>query len=89
LRQADDVVGVVHSVGVDGRHADRCEVVRDVSSRVELAVLGAVAAASFLSTRYMYNDDPPLTGVRLHPPGRADRQETLPMLRCPGSPGFP
>ena len=45
LLEADDAVGDVHSVGVDRRHADRCEVVREVSSRVELAVLGAVAAA--------------------------------------------
>ena len=30
-----------------------------------------------------------LTGVRLHPPARADRQAPLPMFRCPGSPGFP
>ena len=31
-----------------------------------------------------------LTGVSLHPPApRADRQEPLPMFRCPGSPGFP
>ena len=49
LLEADEAVGEhVHSVGVDRRHADRCEVVREVSSRVELAVLGAVAAA-FLS----------------------------------------
>ena len=48
LLEADEAVGDVHSVGVDRRHADRCEVVREVSSRVELAVLGAVAAA-FLS----------------------------------------
>ena len=39
------LVGDVHGVSVDRRHADRCEVVREVSSRVELAVLGAVAAA--------------------------------------------
>ena len=45
LLEADDAVGDVHSVGVDRCHADRCEVVREVSSRVELAVLGAVAAA--------------------------------------------
>ena len=45
LLEADDAVGDVHSVGVDRRHADRCEVVREVSSRVELAVFGAVAAA--------------------------------------------
>ena len=45
LLETDDAVGDVHSVGVDRRHADRCEVVREVSSRVELAVLGAVAAA--------------------------------------------
>ena len=44
LLETDDAVGDVHSVGVDRRHADRCEVVREVSSRVELAVLGAVAA---------------------------------------------
>ena len=30
---------------------------------------------------------PLLTGVRHHPPGRTD--QNLPMLRCPGSPGFP
>ena len=36
LLEADDAVGDVHSVGVDRRHADRCEVVREVSSRVEL-----------------------------------------------------
>ena len=34
------LVGDVHGVSVDRRHADRCEVVREVSSRVELAVLG-------------------------------------------------
>ena len=32
-------------VRVDRRHADRREVVREVAPRVELAVLGAVAAA--------------------------------------------
>ena len=30
-----------------------------------------------------------LTGVRHHPSARADRQEPLPMFRCPGLPGFP
>ena len=34
LLETDDAVGDVHSVGVDRRHADRCEVVREVCSRV-------------------------------------------------------
>ena len=33
LLEADDAVGDVHSVGVDRRHADRCEVVREVYPR--------------------------------------------------------
>ena len=45
LLEADDAVGDVHGVRVDRRHADRREVVREVAPRVELAVLGAVAAA--------------------------------------------
>ena len=35
----------MRGVRVDRRHADRREVVREVAPRVELAVLGAVAAA--------------------------------------------
>ena len=45
LLEADDAVGDVRGVRVDRRHADRREVVREVAPRVELAVLGAVAAA--------------------------------------------
>ena len=45
LLEADDAVGDVRGVRVDRRHADRREVVREVASRVELAVLGAIAAA--------------------------------------------
>ena len=45
LLEADDAVGDVHGVRVDRRHADRREVVREVAPRVELAVLGAIAAA--------------------------------------------
>ena len=45
LLEADDAVGNVRGVRVDRRHADRREVVREVAPRVELAVLGAVAAA--------------------------------------------
>ena len=46
LLEADDAVGNVRGVRVDRRHADRREVVREVAPRVELAVLGAVAADS-------------------------------------------
>ena len=35
----------MHGVCVDGRQADRSEVVREVVGGVELAVLGAVSAA--------------------------------------------
>ena len=35
----------MHGVRVDGRQADRGEVVREVVGRVELAVLGTVSAA--------------------------------------------
>ena len=45
LLEADDAVGDVRGVRVDRRHADRREVVREVAPRVELAVLGAIAAA--------------------------------------------
>ena len=45
LLEADDAVGDVRGVRVDRCHADRREVVREVAPRVELAVLGAVAAA--------------------------------------------
>ena len=45
LLEADDAVGDVRGVRVDRRPADRREVVREVAPRVELAVLGAVAAA--------------------------------------------
>ena len=87
LLEADDAVGDVHSVGVDRRHADRCEVVREVSSRVELAVLGAVAAAFLVPigppSRVSVNLVPLLlTGVRLHPPGRTDKN----LCRCFGAP---
>ena len=34
LLETDDAVGDVHSVGVDRRHADRCEVVREVSQSI-------------------------------------------------------
>ena len=53
LLEADDAVGDVHTQRrcVDRCHADRCEVVREVSSRVELAVLGAVAAAFLVRSR--------------------------------------
>ena len=54
LLEADDAVGDVRGVRVDRHHADRREVVREVAPRVELAVLGAVAAAYCISTIYIY-----------------------------------
>ena len=51
LLEADDAVGDVRGVRVDRRHADRREVVREVAPRVELAVLGAVAAAFLVVAR--------------------------------------
>ena len=44
-----------------------------------------------LGRRLEYTDNPRTTAVdrRSTPSARADRQEPLPMFRCPGSPGFP
>ena len=84
LLEADDAVGDVHSVGVDRCHAGRCEVVREVSSRVELAVLGAVAAAFLVrgAPGEVAEEAGPARGYRMPPKHSTKSSATWLFLWC-------